>query len=1497
MTGKMTIKVAAITLALFLFLLLISCGGKRTSLVNRVFGLDKSPPVSQEYNTADVLAELDAMQCPPEVNPSVFSELKVALRDALTAICSGKFTATPPTGPENEIPDFAFTENGDGTNTFTWSYTNVGDYDQNGIVGISDITPIAQFFNSETTGDEDAEVVDGNGDGVINIADITPLAMHFGNNVTDYLIEGSEDGEAGWGEVGIVDFSIGVEGSRKVFLSVHNIFAYRFFRIFARDATGAIGAGSPVRTYGPSAQAAAEYLGGLDVQFYGVGSDPLMGNVAFVWDFESDGNWDTPGGPVGAAGPMPDTSAGEQSPLHVYSNEGIYTATLRVYDTRGNWSTATVTVPVFSSMPASAPPAVTALAFDLTGAAPFTVSFLGMGEDPDGGALSYEWNFGDGTANEVGQRAHHTYTTPGTYIARCTATDADGDAAQATLTLKVCPAGYIPDMPPSAILGIMSDPGDTPSTLLSMGADMDDGTLFYSWDMGDNSSPLLTDLVNYDYAVPGVYHPIAHIWDDETGHSTANATVVYGSVTDAPPSAMALAYISSGTQNMRVQFRGFGDDPDGTICAFAWDFDGDGVYGDFGITDEDPIVIYTATGTWDVGLQVTDGDGESSYASVRINVHPCATGTGTPAAPPGTEPKIPATPPPPGDWLNARCYPCPLSIAHGPDGGVLYVIYNTGTTPLESEPLVEQIQQFGSFFGFWSWLGLIDNYANGHDTHDIVEYWPQTGGPEDPPAPPTGADVKPWESWEAYKITRPLDGPTRTEKFDIKFKLKRMDGSAFATQTCSVYAHHSAASIVEPAMNDTVSGIINSTIQVDPTGSTNAWNFISVEPGMLINVYYEVDGVVSGLCTRIAETNIWSYSWNTSSHADGVHNIRALLYHYDDPQPWDAEDHGPYFASEPVSVTIDNSAYMNTQYVDLSLSAPSPMPVQTPVTVTLATLDGAGGPAIDSFFDVFYTVSPARSETMSQLPGDTDARIVPMADQGNGTYTAPFICDVSGELAFSAIVVDTRTGDKVPFLNDIEIVEFTEGIAQLVSVQGELTGWPCDSPVAFYGEDSYGNLIRNPNPANYSRYSTHPAILPGMIHPFAEDPSLLICDFTANAWVRGDLYMEDIVSGATSDAIFVGYPPWRMHAQNVANPLLPELPADFYKNATGIPSGAQFCVQVDIRMPEAMVDGWQRFDSTYIWDSNSPWSYQGVTNYYANLVLDPPETWEAGGFTYLHISGETNDLTEFTGERSILNIWFNASSVVDAKFGSIHVLPDQFSLYNDLGIPLFLDDGGWASFTELYLLVKPTKTLNMHIYRVEGSATDQQINDDVQAAEEAFNLNALLCSLGYFVDFVVTITTIPAADWNEIDEDGDGLDRYDRNGDGDYADPGDNNDLFNAMNKGYYDVSPATENIYYVPDIRGGAMGTTYWPNSQVAINNSTDSDNLTLAHEKVHEMDLRKDGDFDVKDGADMNATRDGVQRDTTADGQGAYSPGNLMNYGDTGPLLSGEQGSQLDP
>ncbi len=192
-------------------------------------GLDYRESISLD----DALAEIDAYPTPDGVDAELFAELKDALEEALltqvesrlssrdskdrsgglqattpliaqpgdcassVVSTTARFVSTPPTGESNLVDDLELIDDG-GTYTLTWSYRNSGDYDQNGTVGISDITPIAMHYG-ETYDPTDENciqaVVDGSCNYAVDIADITPIAMNFGVDCAGYRIQGGNTPE------------------------------------------------------------------------------------------------------------------------------------------------------------------------------------------------------------------------------------------------------------------------------------------------------------------------------------------------------------------------------------------------------------------------------------------------------------------------------------------------------------------------------------------------------------------------------------------------------------------------------------------------------------------------------------------------------------------------------------------------------------------------------------------------------------------------------------------------------------------------------------------------------------------------------------------------------------------------------------------------------------------------------------------------------------------------------------------------------------------------------------------------------------------------------------------------------------------------------------------------------------------------------------------------------------------------------------------------------
>ncbi|MEV4373957.1 ThuA domain-containing protein, partial [Nonomuraea sp. NPDC049637] len=83
-------------------------------------------------------------------------------------------------------------------------------------------------------------------------------------------------------------------------------------------------------------------------------------------------------------------------------------------------------------------PTVTATATPTTGTAPLKVDFKATATDPEGGSITYKWNFGaDGSPQPATAEASYTYSAPGSYTAVVTATDDKGASATAQIPIKV----------------------------------------------------------------------------------------------------------------------------------------------------------------------------------------------------------------------------------------------------------------------------------------------------------------------------------------------------------------------------------------------------------------------------------------------------------------------------------------------------------------------------------------------------------------------------------------------------------------------------------------------------------------------------------------------------------------------------------------------------------------------------------------------------------------------------------------------------------------------------------------------------------------------------------------------------------------------------------------------------------------------------------------------------------------------------------------------------
>ncbi len=353
----------------------------------------------------------------------------------------------------------------------------------------------------------------------------------------------------------------------------------------------------------PVANANGPYTGavGTPVQLNGSASvDPDGSIISYSWNF-GDGS-----------------SGSGVSPSHVYLSQGTFNVTLTVMDNTGATDSASTTAtigPVPNQPPTANPNG------PYTGSVGVPVQFDGSGStDPEGASLSYAWNFGDG-GTATGATPTHTYNTDGLYTVSLTVTDPAGLSNTAATSASI---GPVANQPPTADAnGPYSGTINQAVQFNGSGStDPEGGPLSYVWNFGDGSSGTGAT-PTHSYASNGVYTVNLVVTDNAGASDSATTTATIG-VGNLPPNADANGPYT-GSVGVPVQFNGAGsNDPDGSIAAYNWDF-GDGSRG----TGVNPSHTYSAAGTFNVTLTVSDNAGTSDSASTSATI--------TPAAPPPNE--------------------------------------------------------------------------------------------------------------------------------------------------------------------------------------------------------------------------------------------------------------------------------------------------------------------------------------------------------------------------------------------------------------------------------------------------------------------------------------------------------------------------------------------------------------------------------------------------------------------------------------------------------------------------------------------------------------------------------------------------------------------------------------------------------------------------------------------------------------------------------------------
>ena len=523
-------------------LVLASCDGGKDSHgvlpgLTEVAAQRNETALHRTISVEEAVAEVQAAELPAGVDAGLWSmltaELASVLEERLTtegALAATKMTSTPPSGEINRVTDLSYVAGG-GVR-LEWTYVNLGDYDQNSEVSISDLTPIGQYFGA-TSFDanwSDAQLADGDGNGEVNIADITPIGQNFFSTVlaynvyasfdpSDYPQSNSSANGPGTQLVGSADFSSasGTGSQRKKFsFTVASPQAGESYWVRPTDGQQN---GSPSNLVsGVQAPVVTGVLPndgieGAEVVFGATHTGTLP--IALVWNF--------------GGGAEPNESSGAL-PTVTLGAVGEYEASVTATNAYG-----VDTFPFTLTVIANAAPTAQLGALPLDGDAPLAVEFdAGGSSDTDGTVDNYEFDFdeGDGWVSfgAIAQ-AQHTYSAGGTYDPAVRVTDNLGATDTATVQITVV------NSPPVAVLNADPSQGNAPMVVNFDASDSSDPNgliVDYEWDLdgdgtfneaGDESDARGGMTVNYTYEVEGTYNPALRVTDDEDATDTASVEV------------------------------------------------------------------------------------------------------------------------------------------------------------------------------------------------------------------------------------------------------------------------------------------------------------------------------------------------------------------------------------------------------------------------------------------------------------------------------------------------------------------------------------------------------------------------------------------------------------------------------------------------------------------------------------------------------------------------------------------------------------------------------------------------------------------------------------------------------------------------------------------------------------------------------------------------------------------------------------------------------------
>jgi PKD repeat protein len=338
---------------------------------------------------------------------------------------------------------------------------------------------------------------------------------------------------------------------------------------------------------------------GQSVEFTATATDPgILDTLTYTWNFGDNSSTSL------TAGTNPVTG---QNVNHIFADNGDYNVVLTVTDKDGGVTTQTVAVKVDNV----APTIINIVKPDKINESQ-AVEFTAIATDAGiNDTLTYSWNFGDNTTPVLGQNVNHTFTDNGNYNVVLTVTDTDGASTTQTVAVKV------DNVAPTILSIVKPDLINEGQSVEFKATATDSGindTLTYSWNFGDNTTPVIGQNVNHTFIDNGDYNVVLTVTDTD-GASTTQTVAV--KVDNVAPTIVNIVKPTQINEGQSVEFTATATDAGiNDTLTYNWNF-GDNT---IPVLGQNVNHTFADNGNYSVVLTVTDKDGGVTTETVAVKV-------------------------------------------------------------------------------------------------------------------------------------------------------------------------------------------------------------------------------------------------------------------------------------------------------------------------------------------------------------------------------------------------------------------------------------------------------------------------------------------------------------------------------------------------------------------------------------------------------------------------------------------------------------------------------------------------------------------------------------------------------------------------------------------------------------------------------------------------------------------------------------------------------------